>query len=183
MGSHCSRKTSRKVREPSLPWTWVLLEQDPTPNRVEKHITELKKFDIRCLSDIIGIWRMAKRDRHIRSQNIRNMVDFESLVELLRQRYLRWAGHIASAATKNWWSTSPLGEYLILLARWRGTHLKKTFAPAVHSALSDRHLSLLDWAHRPQDRAQRRRRVVYGLQGETTAACCSIQSDANQKKF
>ena len=109
-----------------------------------RHIFPLEKFQMRRVRDICGVWRLQQHEEHITNEMLRNQLGLEPAQELIRQRCLRWAGHIARAPDDGLLKQVTFGWLKGGSRKSRTEAPRQSFAIAVHKALRARHITQVE---------------------------------------
>ena len=134
------------------------------------HWRKLEMFNMRCVRDMCGVWRMQQHQQHITNEMLRERLQLETVHELARQRQLAWLGHVGreddnrlvKKATFSWIPGGVRKNY--------GSAPRQTFAGACHKSLKQRCIEKISWYERAKDRNSWRERVVYGIREEDSIA-------------
>ena len=128
-----------------------------------RHLRKLEAFNMRCVRDICGVYRMQQHQQHITNLDLRKRLQLESIEELSCQRQLSWLGHIARQEDS---SLTKLVTFAWLpegVRKVKGRAPRQTFAGSVTKRLKKRHIDPLVWYRLAQDRPLWRSRAVYGI--------------------
>ena len=121
---------------------------------------------MRCVRAVCGVNRLQQWEEHITNALLKNDLGLEPVAELVRQRCLRWAGHVARASDDNLVKRITFGWLKGGKRKNRAEAPRQTFAGAVHKSLGARRITQIEWFDLARDKAQWRRRVVYGIRDD-----------------
>jgi hypothetical protein len=127
------------------------------------HWRKLEMFNMRCVRDMCGVWRMQQHEQHITNEMLRERLQLETVQELSRQRQLAWLGHLGREEDDRLVKQATFGWIPDGTRKSYGNAPRQTFAGACHKALKERHIDKLSWYNRAKDRGSWRERVVYGI--------------------
>lgn len=109
--------------------------------------------------------RLQKQELHVTDGDLRERIKMETFEEIIRQRRLRWAGHVARMVPERLVKQISFG-WIPNGTRQTGGKNRMDFAKGVHRALEDRNIPEVDWYRRAQERTTWRQRAMYGVLDE-----------------
>ena len=128
-----------------------------------RHVRPLEVFQMKCVRAICGVNRLQQREEHITNEMLKLELDLEPVAELVRQRCLRWAGHVARAPDNSLVKQCTFGWLKGGSRKSQAKAPRQTFAGAVHKALRARRITYVEWSDLALGKALWRRRAVYGI--------------------
>eukprot|EP00399_MALV-I-05_sp_L67-4_P000160 gene160-65_t len=158
---HISKNTKASIYRVTV-LAALLYSAEAWPDLTNRQAARLECFHNRCIRRITGVSRMKQTEWHVTDEQLRGRLMMETVEELVRQRKLRWAGHLArmdanrkaKQITFSWVKGSK---------RNAGGKYRVDFARGVHRALKDREIPEADWYRQAQQRSEWRSRAVYGI--------------------
>lgn len=140
----------------------LLYSAEAWPDLTYKQARQLECFHKRCVGALTGVNIHQKKELHVSDKMLRHRIRMEAIGELVRQRQLRWAGHVARMDSTRLVKQIAFG-WIHGARRQVGGRNRVDFAKGVHRALKDRDVSEVDWFRRAQSRDSWGGRVVYGI--------------------
>jgi hypothetical protein len=148
-----------------------------------RHLRRLEAFHMQCVRDMTNVFRMQQHDQHIRNDDLRHRLRIETISELLRQRQLRWVGHIGRASNDSLMKQATFSWLPNATRKSRTRAPRQSFAAAIHQHLKYRRITQNEWYNIAQDRNYWRRRAVFGLRDGEHAGSDSEDDEAASKQL
>lgn len=135
---------------------------------------------MRNLRHVAGIYRFHQKEQKLKNEDIRRQLKVEPVAEILRQRQLRWASHVARKDDGSIVKKITFGWVKGGRLKLRSGGNSQTFHNAIHDALRDRDIPELDWYRIAQNRGEWRVRVVNGTREDEAEGAAMMAGKKKQ---